>query len=212
MQKKKNTLEEIHLFNVDQDSREIFLHSNYEEDDEVSFSLAAKFIKNLHYLDSLNSRPIIIHLQCAVGGDTVYGLSVFDAIKASHSQISMLVYGAAASMSSIILQAADKRVLFPNSHLMIHDGFLGFDGTPKSSEQFIKWSKETHAVILDVFAEKCIKGPQFKGKSIAQVKNYINSKLKELQDWYINANDAVHLGLADAIFGTEGCPNLECLK
>jgi ATP-dependent protease ClpP protease subunit len=47
---------------------------------------------------------------------------------------------------------------------------------------------------------------------LLQVKNYISSKLKELQDWYITANDAVQLGLADAIFGTESCPNIECLK
>ena len=46
-------------------------------------------------------------------------MAIFDAIKICRSHVTILVYGQAESMSSIILQAADKRIMMPNSTLYV---------------------------------------------------------------------------------------------
>ena len=44
----------------------------------------------------------------SVGGNWNDGMAIFDAIELCQSYVTIIVYGQAESMSSIILQAADK--------------------------------------------------------------------------------------------------------
>ncbi len=46
----------------------------------------------------------------SVGGSWNDGMAIFDAIQLSKSYVTIISYGQAESMSSVILQAADKRV------------------------------------------------------------------------------------------------------
>jgi len=112
------SLYEIHTYGVNIETREIYLHSvglDHEgEESGVESQMAVRFVKNLHTLNSISSRPIIIHSH-SVGGNWTDGMAIFDAIKASPSYTTCICYASAESMSSIIPQAADTRVLMPHT-------------------------------------------------------------------------------------------------
>ena len=85
------------------------------------YRMATTFIKNIRLLDQIKNEPIIIHMD-SLGGNWGDGMAIYDAIKISRSHVTILVYGQAESMSSIILQAANKRITMPNAYFMCHYG------------------------------------------------------------------------------------------
>ena len=102
---------DIHNFSVNADTRELFLNPDYnvENDEaEVDHRMAVTLIKNITFLNSQNDNPIIVHM-CSCGGSWEYGLAIYDAIKSSQSEVYIITYAHASSMSSIILQAGDYR-------------------------------------------------------------------------------------------------------
>ena len=58
----------------------------------------------------------------SVGGEWSDGMAIYDAISMSRSYITIIAYGQAESMSSIIFQAADRRLITPNTYFMSHYG------------------------------------------------------------------------------------------
>ena len=65
-----------------------------------------------------------------------------DAIKICNSYITMVSYGQAESMSSIILQAADKRIMMPNAHFMCHYGSSANAGNYLDTQNWAKFEKK----------------------------------------------------------------------
>ena len=104
-------------------------------------NMAERVIKGLHMLDTsapTGDKPITIIMN-NLGGDWYHGMGIYDAIKACKNHITIKVFGYVMSMGSIIIQAADKRIMSPNSRMMIHYGTSGYYGHNKD---FIKWAKE----------------------------------------------------------------------
>ena len=111
-------------------TREIFLHSyicNDTEEAGVDYRMTATFIKNLQLLDHEND-DILIHMS-TVGGNYPDGMAIYDSIKNAQSFITIIAYTAARSMSSIMLQAADCRVLMPHANVMLHEGSMAMEGS-----------------------------------------------------------------------------------
>ena len=52
----------------------------------------------------------------SIGGSWGAGTSIYDAIASCKSYVTIVVYGQAESMSGVILQAADNRLMSPSSH------------------------------------------------------------------------------------------------
>jgi ATP-dependent protease ClpP protease subunit len=105
-------------------------------------------------------------------------------------------------MSSVILQAADLRVLMPNVEVLVHYGDNILHGT---GEQVLSGSKriaEINDILLDIYAEKCRNSEIFKGKTKDEIKVFLDNKLKQRGDWYLNPEDAVKYGFADYILGS----------
>ena len=63
------------------------------------------------------------------GGSWPDGVAVYDSIIASTSPVTIIAYGYASSMTSVILQAADKRVLMPHTEFMVHFGHISDDNS-----------------------------------------------------------------------------------
>lgn len=104
----------------------------------VDFVMAEYFIKGMHVLESKNSKPITIVMNNP-GGDWYHGMAIYDAISCSPCEITIKVYGHAMSMGSVILQAADHRIMMPNSRFMIH---YGYDGKAGHAKIVYKWADE----------------------------------------------------------------------
>lgn len=199
-------LHDFHNYSANVDSREIFLHNFYGSNDEenpgVEYRMSVNFIKNLRALDLANSEDILIHMH-SVGGEWTDGMAIFDAIKMCRSKITIIAYGQAESMSSIIFQSADKRLITPNTYFMSHFGSSGAGGGYLDVQNWIKYEKYICDVMLDVYAERCKKGKYFVEKygrnpDLEKVKTFLYRKLKS-GDWYINSEEAVYYGFADRI-------------
>lgn len=210
-------MENLHLYNVDTKQREIYLHGqhgSFDEDPGVDYRMATSFIKNIRALDASKSDPILIHMH-SLGGNWGDGIAIFDAIKLCRSHVTMLVYGQAESMSSIILQAADTRVMMPSSYFMSHYGSSDCSGSYLDAQNWAKFEQVILEHMLDIYTEKCVKGKFFKEhyKQVTsdKVKGYIRRKLRS-GDWYLNAHESVYYGFADAVITSKKYGSINSLK
>lgn len=198
-----NALYNIHHYNIDDKKREIYLHDYFDEttDGGISYRTATTFIKNLNFLDSQSDLPIVVHMF-SDGGDVVYGMSIYDAIKSSRSRTCIIAYGHAASMSSIILQAADLRILQENTTVLLHNGTYGYsEVTMKHIMKEVDWMKKSVDTMLNIYANRAKDALRFKNKSLSDVKKYFATGLERNQEWYMTPKEAIDRGLADHILG-----------
>ena len=202
-----DTVSDIQSYGVDVKNREIYLHgylSNTDEDPGVDYKMAATFYKNIRILDKISRDPIIIHMH-SVGGSWNDGMAIFDAIQLSKSYVTIISYGQAESMSSVILQAADKRVMMPNSYFMCHFGSSGYSGNYLDVQKGAAFEKRITELMLDIYTQSCLKGKYFKEQytepTFEKVKNYLKRKLKD-GDWYLDANESVYYGFSDLVLNT----------
>jgi len=212
-----DTVSDIQSYGVDVKNREIYLHgylSNTDEDPGVDYKMAATFYKNIRILDKISRDPIIIHMH-SVGGSWNDGMAIFDAIQLSKSYVTIISYGQAESMSSVILQAADKRVMMPNSYFMCHFGSSGYSGNYLDVQKGAAFEKRITELMLDIYTQSCLKGKYFKEQytepTFEKVKNYLKRKLKD-GDWYLDANESVYYGFSDLVLNTRKFNSIDSLK
>lgn len=160
-------------------------------------AMAERMIKGLHILDRAapaGDQPIIIIMNNP-GGDEYDGIAIFDAIKACKNHVTIQVFGKAMSMGGIILQAADRRIMSPNSRFMMHYGTFSMDANAQDVYKWVAENKKVDKWMENLFLEKMQeKNPKITIK-----------KLREMlkADFIVKAQEAVLLGLADAVLGEE---------
>lgn len=210
-------IESIHGQSIDLKQREIYLHGYhgpFDDDPGVEYRMATTLIKNIRYLDSLKNEPILIHMH-SIGGNWGDGMAIYDAIKLARSHVTIVVYGQAESMSSIILQAADNRIMMPNSYFMSHYGSSSSAGNFLDTQNWAKFESIILDTMLDIYVESCMKGKFFKEKytdpTESKVRTFIKKKLKD-GDWYLNSNEAVYYGFADGVLSTRKYRGISSLK
>lgn len=211
MKARENELDSIHLYGVSASTREIFIHSSFDSDEDngIDFKIANTFLKNIRYLIKLNHNPIIIH-QHSIGGFCSEGLMIYDAIKSCPAKVIVVTHGVAASMGSIIPQAADYRITMPNCYWLIHEGNTGIDSsmTAKQAKSMYMLEKAVSKTMQDIHLEKMIKGPAFAGKTEKQIKYFLRTKLDKREDWWLSSEQSVQYGFADFVFGQDNEYNL----
>jgi ATP-dependent protease ClpP protease subunit len=114
------------------------------------------------------------------GGDWYHGMAIYDAIKYSSCECTIKVYGHAMSMGSIILQAADHRIMMPNSRFMIH---YGYDGKAGHAKIVYKWADEGKRVnweMENLYLEKMLDYETATGKKLESALDAIVNKANEL--------------------------------
>ena len=199
-----DTVSDVQSYGIDVKNREIYLHgylSNSDEDPGVDYKMAATFYKNIRILDQISKEPILIHMH-SIGGSWNDGMAIFDAIQLAKSYVTIISYGQAESMSSIILQAADKRVMMPNSYFMCHFGSSGYSGNYLDVQKGAAFEKRITELMLDIYTQSCLNGKYFKEQytepTFEKVKNYLKRKFKD-GDWYLDANESVYYGFSDLV-------------
>jgi ATP-dependent protease ClpP protease subunit len=110
-------IHDIHDYCINPDTREIYLHGylgDGEEEVGVDYRMAVRFEKNLLFLNGSSDEPITVHMH-TIGGAWHDGIGIFDTIRSSRCEVTIIGYAEVSSMSSVILQAADVRLLRPNT-------------------------------------------------------------------------------------------------
>lgn len=199
-------LKDFHDYGANIATREIFLHNHYHSEDNenpgVEYRMSNTFIKNLRALDLKANSDITIHCH-SIGGEWSDGMAIYDAIKMCRSYVSIIIYGQAESMSSIFMQAADYRYMTPNAHFMLHYGTTDINTDYLSAMNQSDYERKITDVMFNVYSSRCVDGKFFyekfgKKPSEKQTKQYLIRKLKS-GDWYLNAEEAVYYGFADAL-------------
>jgi ATP-dependent protease ClpP protease subunit len=210
-----NQLSDIHNFNIDVYNREIYLHSHLADEEEagVDYRSAITFEKNLRHLNTISLDPIIVHMHLP-GGDWQDCLGIYDNIKSSKSPLVIVAYAKVESSSSVLLQAADLRILSANTNFLIHYGSISVDNEHKAALSMLQWSEKESEKMIDIFTERCMNSRIAKEKKWKKmmVKKHIVTQLATKRDWILTADDAVDYGFADGILGSKKFPNIDYIK
>lgn len=180
----KDVVDLFHDHNIFLDTKTIVIVGDVDED------MFEKVAKSLHALDS-KSGEITIKLM-SDGGCISAARGIYDLIRGCKNYVRIQCYGSVMSAATIILQAADKRVMAPSSKLMIH---VGVESAPEDLPRNIKALQEQHRIdekwMEDIYLKKIKeKKPRFTRKKLQDMLEY---------DTYLNAEQALDLGLIDMV-------------
>ena len=150
---------------------------------------AERVVNRLLYLDAVDpGKEIYLYIN-SPGGVVTSGMVMMDTMKLIKSPVITVCMGLAASMGSLLLSHGEKgkRLIWPSGRVMIHQPSLGgAQGTASdlliTAKEIIK-TKEQGAKIL---ADNC-------GKTFEEVMADFD------RDYWMNAEEAVEYGIADAI-------------
>jgi ATP-dependent Clp protease protease subunit len=156
-----------------------------EVGDEVGPKTASRLIKNLHVLQRLSGDPITIIMNCG-GGSVSDGMAIYDAIRQCPCHVTIKVLGQASSMGAIILQAADHRIAYPFSRVMLHDGNDGYAGHSRDFEKNADEGKILRMVTYKILEERTSKKASYWARKMSR-------------DWYMSASQALEEKLIDEV-------------
>lgn len=154
--------------------------------------------------NSYVANRVVVH-NC--GGYWEEGMAIYDAIKACPNKITILNYTHARSMSSIIFQAADKRVMMPHSIFMFHEGTMEFAGTMKQFRTEHDRDLVTKDAMLDIYINSMLQNGKMSKKSPEAIKKWLIEQMDKKEDVFLSAEEAVEYGFADEVFGVDGVYN-----
>lgn len=172
--------ENLELFenNFDAETRTVFL---FQDIDNCS---AIDCIKALYFLDKTEGEiTLIINSE---GGSTIDGWAIVDFILQMKNDVHGIIYGAAFSMASVILQACKLRSMTKHSSMMIHAGSIEVDTDTNSAILEAEYLKHDLQVTMDFYRTRAKVTPK---------------KMKDLmsQDSYLYPADALKYGFIDKI-------------
>ena len=193
----------VHEFGIDVPNRELYLVGEptllTDEDPGVEYMMASRIIRNLRMLVLRGDGPILIHMK-SCGGYETEGFAIYDTILSCPCHVTILSYTHARSISSIILQAADHRVLMPSSYFMFHRGTLEVDGDVTAVQSYIQFSKLWERQMLDIYTAKMKQKGKYIKWSEKRIRELIDEEMNKKVDVYLTAQEAVDWGLADCVF------------
>jgi ATP-dependent Clp protease protease subunit len=168
--------------------------------DENSVALCVEHLSRWSRLNPGSDMTIILN---SPGGYTSFGMELFDFIedlKTSDHEVTIHARGWAASMASVILQAASpgRRLMGAEALLLLHQGSGGVVGSVGDMEDYKEYLDMVSGRMLSIYAARCQeagkRGTAPKALTKAQLKNRWNRK-----DLWIASEDALAFGLVDEV-------------
>lgn len=153
-------------------------------DDQVANSVMAQLL----FLDKTGRNQDIKMYINSPGGSVTAGLAIYDTMQLIEPQIQTYCLGQAASMGAVLLAggAAGKRFALPNSRIMIHQPWGGFQGTAMDMEIHVKEILKLKHTLEGILAKHS-------GKPQAEVARACE------RDNFMSPEDAKAFGLIDNI-------------
>jgi ATP-dependent Clp protease protease subunit len=130
--------------------------------------------------------PIKIWIN-SYGGDLQAALTTCDAINLSETPIYTINQGQAASAAALIFLAGHKRIAFPKSYLMIHEGSIGVSQIDAHKFQAMSdFYKVQRALVKKIIME-------YTGMSEEDYTSHAKD------DWWMDVNDAMKYNMIDMV-------------
>ena len=155
---------------------------------EVNDDVANLIIAQLLFLEAEDPEKDVHMYINSPGGSVTAGLAIYDTMQYVRPDISTLCVGIAASMAAVLLAAGapGKRFSLPNSRIMIHQPWGGFQG---------------QATDIDIQAREILKTKQRMNEILAA---HSGRPVDEIardteRDYYMSGEDALGYGLVDRV-------------
>jgi ATP-dependent Clp protease protease subunit len=154
----------------------------------INDAVANTVIAQLLFLDSEDSKKDIKLYINSPGGSVTAGLAIYDTMQFVKADVSTICVGIAASMSAVLLAsgAKGKRLVLPNSEVMLHQVMGGAEGQATD----IKIRAEHILKIKDKLNEILAKHTS---QSIVKIDKDTD------RDFFLSASEALKYGLVDKI-------------
>jgi ATP-dependent Clp protease protease subunit len=156
-----------------------------EEVNEHTANLIVAQMIHLAYEDPKKDISFYIN---SPGGSVYDGLAIIDTMNYIKPDVQTIGIGMQASMGAVLLSAGakGKRVVLPNSRVMIHQPSSGTQGMMTDMEISLKEGIRTKELLIDMMA-----------KNTGQKKDKVRADME--RDFWMNAKEAVDYGVADKI-------------
>ena len=166
------------------EERKVFLWT------DVNDKSARDVTEKLLYLEWCDpGKEITLYINTP-GGSITAGMAIYDTMKLITSPLTVIVTALAASMGSILLSGAPKgnRLLYPHARVLIH-------------QPLIQGRFQGPAVDINIQAQEMERTREELNKILAEASGQSLEKITEDtdRDFYMNAQEAIEYGLADAI-------------
>lgn len=135
--------------------------------------------------------PIKLYI-CTYGGVCYLGFALIDAIRASKTPVHTIVLGTAMSMGIFIFAAGHKRFIGEHATLMYHDISMNL-GLNGDMTEGVKIELQEGLRIQQM-------GVQFLIETSLVDKDTIDDYIKRKANWYIPAEEAITLKIADEYY------------
>lgn len=174
--------------NVDEYSRKRLAEEISQTFGARAFADGANFGEMTNAIDNgIDTLDIEIH---SPGGSVFDGFVIYNELLALRKRgvcVTATINTLAASMASVIAMAADNVRIVPNGKMMIHDVSCGCWGNAKDLSRMADLCEQMSNEIADIYAKKC-------GATTKEMRD------KMLDETWLNAQQAIELGLADELF------------
>jgi ATP-dependent Clp protease protease subunit len=165
---------------VDHCARAIYLFG------DIDAAAAFRFVAAMNLLDQTPGQ-IKVYLNTP-GGEIESGFAIFDAIMMTRNQVAVIGIGSVMSMGSIIMQAADIRLMTPSARFMIHTGIYDAPGN-WDTDKMIGMGRE----MTGIRSRFC---KILAGKSkLSEAEVF----LKLLNETFFSADEALEAGFIDGV-------------
>ena len=161
-------------------------------DGEILDLTADLVVAQLLFLESQDpERDISLYIN-SPGGTVTAGLAIYDTIQYIRPNVQTICLGQAASMAALILACGTngKRFVLPSSRLLIHQPWGGVQGQVSDIKVQANEILRLKKLTIDYFALHT-------GKTAGQI------ALDMERDFFMDAEEAVHYGLADKVMKRE---------
>lgn len=166
------------------EQRKVFLWTDVNE------KSAREVTEKLLYLEWSDPGKEITFYINTPGGSITAGMAIYDTMKLITAPVKVVVTAMAASMGSILLCGAPKgsRLLYPHARVLIH-------------QPLIQGRFQGPAVDVNIQAQEMERTREELNKILAKASGQSLEKITEDtdRDFYMNAEEAIEYGLADAI-------------
>ena len=132
--------------------------------------------------------PHIQVLLSTYGGCVYDGLSLYDVIKNSKTEVDITCFGKIMSIGIIILLSAKTRKAYRNTTFMIHELSSGVIGKVADMEESIDEAKRLNKVLFDIIK-----------KETKINKSLLDDIYNKKKDLFLTAEEALELGLITEI-------------
>ena len=121
----------------------------------VHDGLASLISAQLLFLESEDPEKEIYLYINSPGGVVSDGLAIYDTMQFIQCPVSTLCFGQAASMGSFLLAAGEKgkRFALPNSRIMVHQPYAGFQGQATDIEIHAKEIAATKSKLNELYSK-----------------------------------------------------------